>query len=76
MPKLIAELTNIINESMKENFLEKWLQRQIGFLAAQTQSRVMRQHDLTKTYTETKTKTKTITFREQLQRVIFETFDL
>ena len=41
---------------------------------------VMRKHDLTnkKTMTKTnaKTKTKTITFREFLQKAIFETFDL
>ena len=42
--------------------------------------RVMKRHDLTKkkTMTETKTKTmtKTNTFREHLQRAIFETFEL
>ena len=44
--------------------------------------RVVRKHDLTskktttKTKTNAKTKTKTMTFREYLQRVIFETFDL
>ena len=34
--------------------------------------RVMKKHDLT----SKKTKTKTNTFREHLQRAIFETFDL
>ena len=41
---------------------------------------VMKKHDLTNknttTKTNAKTKTKTMTFRECLQRVIFETFDL
>ena len=42
----------------------------------------MKKHDLTnkntrtKTNAKTKTKTKTMTFREYLQRAIFETFDL
>ena len=45
---------------------------------------VMKKHDLTskktttktKTKTNAKTKTNTMTFREYLQRAIFETFDL
>ena len=39
---------------------------------------VMKKHDLTNKNTTTKTnaKTKTMTFREYLQRAIFETFDL
>ena len=41
---------------------------------------VMKKHDLTskktKTKTKTNAKTKTMTFREYLQRAIFETFDL
>ena len=43
---------------------------------------VMKKHDLTnkktttKTNAKTKTMTMTITFREYLQRAIFETFDL
>ena len=39
---------------------------------------IMRKHDMTnkKTKTKTKTKTMTNTFKEHLQRVTFETFDL